>query len=779
VKGQSPVTLVKDGKALGKIYVMRPDVRPNLSLSRNKPTNVAVAHLQAFIKQATGAELEIVLTPTEIVAPGIVVGNCPQAKKAGLDGTTMPLEGFGITVADGFVFIAGNDGADPAKPDPIMHGSGIGVNEFLERYVGVRWYFLNAEIGLSIPKSKDLIIPAVSLHDAPVFIRRRVRPKPFLTGTTYGFATWFNRCNNNLPTGRGGAFGTKWGQVEDYRKNRPEIFQLHADGSRDKIMLCYGNPKTLATFLEQIERQLKQRAEKTKLTKLDKLRNIAIYGDVIAVSPHYSEDITCVCDDCQALWDHDSQPDGNASRIVATFIGKLATEVKKRWPGKIVTTKAFHNYFAAPRGVTFPDNVYLRLLNEPGMALYAQPIHAKRLQENIDRWFEMSGNKMECIDYCRWPGETTRAPFQYPNALQAYYRANRDKIVGTQIDMSKFYKNFWTIQTITTYCWLRLLWNPDHDVDATINEFCRRMFGKAEKPMRELVQMQIDGWEKAVWPSEFLGAQAIYETAYPRKTVLRMEALLGDARKLAAGNELVSKRVAHYAKPFNAFFKSSKAYSELKAPERFVSKRTDASINVDGKIDEAQWKTAPARLLIHAKSGGKTKYRSVVRSLWNEKGIYFSFELAESTPDRLEIGRGSKDSPKIWLDDNVEIFVDVTGKDQGEFYQFMLNSNDMLWDSRIKNSSWDGKGVLTASSKGKDRWSVEIYLPYAAFPNVSTPQAGKTHWAVTFARHRVADTGRTWRKAKKKPAEGSVDEYQRLHTAPIEFITMTKMNFAQ
>jgi len=64
--------------------------------------------------------------------------------------------------------------------------------------------------------------------------------------------------------------------------------------------------------------------------------------------------------------------------------------------------------------------------------------------------------------------------------------------------MSKFYMNFWTIQTVSTYCWLRLLWNPDHDVDATINEFCRRMFDKAEKPMRELVQIQIDGWEKAV-----------------------------------------------------------------------------------------------------------------------------------------------------------------------------------------------------------------------------------------------------------------------------------------
>ena len=85
----------------------------------------------------------------------------------------------------------------------------------------------------------------------------------------------------------------------------------------------------------------------------------------------------------------------------------------------------------------------------------------------------------------------------------------------------------------------------------------------------------------------------------------------------------------------------------------------------------------------------------------------------------------------------------------------------------------------TASAKGTDHWSVEVFLPYAAFPDVVNPQNGQTQWAVNFARHRVADTGRTWRKAKKKPAEGSESEYQRLHTTAIEFMTLSKLNFAK
>ena len=468
--GVPPVALVKDGKPLAKIYVMRPGAKPSLAAHRNNPTNVAISHLQAFIKQATGAELEIVLSPTEIMAPGIVVGNCPQAKKAGLDGTTMPIGGFGITAADGLVFIAGNDGADPAKPDKIMHGSAMGVNEFLERYVGVRWYFLKSDIGLSIPESKDLIVPAVSLRDAPVFAKRKFRPKPAVQSVGYGFATWFNRCNNSLPQGWVGTLGSRWGKVEEFRKNRPEIFQLNADGTRDPVRLCYGNPKTLATFLEQIERQVKQRADGTKPTKAESGKNIGIGGNAIGVTPHWGADIACQCDHCQALWDHDARPDGTASRIFATFVGNLATEVEERWPDMYVCAGVYKNFFAAPKDVTFPDNVYIGPLNEQGMAYYAQPVHQRRLQETIDRWFEMSSNKIECTDYCRWPGETTRAPFQYPNALQAYYRANRDKLVGTQIDMTKFKMTFWTRQTVSTYCWLRLLWNPDHDISATIDE---------------------------------------------------------------------------------------------------------------------------------------------------------------------------------------------------------------------------------------------------------------------------------------------------------------------
>jgi len=50
-----------------------------------------------------------------------------------------------------------------------------------------------------------------------------------------------------------------------------------------------------------------------------------------------------------------------------------------------------------------------------------------------------------------------------------------------------------------------------HDVDAAIDAFCANLFGPAAKPMRELLGMQIDGWEKSAWPGGRFSPKGVYE----------------------------------------------------------------------------------------------------------------------------------------------------------------------------------------------------------------------------------------------------------------------------
>src|SRR5207245_7544667 len=93
-------------------------------------------------------------------------------------------------------------------------------------------------------------------------------------------------------------------------------------------------------------------------------------------------------------------------------------------------------------------------------------------------------------------------------------------------------------------------------------EYCRRMYGPAATTMRQLIALQIDGWEKSRWPGGRLSAKAIHEISYPRKTVLRMEALRREARRQAGKDALLVERVDCYRQPFAEFFQESKDYAE-------------------------------------------------------------------------------------------------------------------------------------------------------------------------------------------------------------------------
>src|SRR5204863_9892711 len=126
-------------------------------------------------------------------------------------------------------------------------------------HVGVRWYFVG-DAGPSIPPSPTLTIPPVSLTDAPVFRKRELWP--VTSNPTNGNGTdmralhtalrsydsWPVKLDVHMP---------RWNNVEDYKKNRPEVFELAEHGQRNWEMLCYSNPKSLEAYLESIDRKLR------------------------------------------------------------------------------------------------------------------------------------------------------------------------------------------------------------------------------------------------------------------------------------------------------------------------------------------------------------------------------------------------------------------------------------------------------------------------------------------------------------------------------------------
>lgn len=724
------ITLVENSQAKGSICVMG-------------PLSGAVNVLQKFIEEATGAKLPIVMN--KITPPAIVIGDGELAKKHGLVGKDMPIEGFAIKTIPDHILIVGNE-------EPRSDGTAWGITEFLERFVGVRWYF-PTELGQSIPKTKTLRVEPVWLEDAPVFRMRVIWPpssNPWNgSGTQLGPLHTFLRAANSWPN-QLVVHSPDWSKVKEYTEGRPEVFQQRSDGTRDFFMLCYSHPKTLQTYLENIERAV---AKKTPV-------HLGISGKAITVSPADAE-IACYAPESRKLWDDKGGQYGTASKLVAQFVADLGREVKKRWPDMTVIYLPYLNYTLAPEGVVFPDNVEVQLCGMPGLAMYKEPEVAKSEQENIDKWVKLTGRRIQNWHYSCWPEDRTPAMYQYPHAIREFYKSNRDKTVGTFINGVT---DHWPRQQASLYCWLKVLWNPEFDVDAALDEYCRRMFGPAEKTMRELLKMQTEGWEKNRLPGGRLSAKGIHEYTFPRKTVLQMQSLLETAKKQASDDPLVKKRVEYVAGPFQAFFTESKNFAEGTGLKPLIVQKVGENPLIDGKLDDAVWKRAMAIPFVRGwdKEQKTPTYATTVKGLWSNDGVTFGFHMAEPTPDRLERTIKSRDDSMAWWDDNIELLFDVTGKNLGEFYHIIINPNGAIADAKGKDFSWNIEGLKTKAYTGKDFWSLEVYIPFAAFKEAAVPGTRpNVAWHGNFTRHRVADQGL---KPRFMTHPDSKREYQRMNT---------------
>lgn len=693
----------------------------------------AIQDLQLHIEKVTGAKLAIMTGPSNGMS-SLVVAVRPDDRD--LFPEAAGEEALAVRTAPGRVTLAGQD-------EP---GAAWAIYDFLERAVGVRWYWPEEQkstewIGTWLPKQPTLTVAPAHWTDAPFFRMREIWPSggPRLGTADVGALHRRLRSYSSWPVKLIVHAPHRWDRF--YKDTRPEIFQLRADGQRDFSMLCYGNPATLKTYLEQIESQLTATGAVNRETGI-------LLDRAVTVSPA-DIPIACNCKDCQALWNPDGGPYGTASRILGTFVARLGREVKARWPDLTVIFLPYKNYTYAPDGIAFPDNVEIQICGMPGLALYAQPAVNAAEQANIDAWARLTGRRIQNWHYSCWPEDRTLAAYLFPHVITAHYRTNRTRTVGTFINGEG---NHWQRQHVSLYTWMKTLWNPDFDADAAIEGYVTRMYGPAARPMRELIGMQIRGWEDARWPNAAFSPKTIYEMSYPRSDVQRMEALLAEAFDKASGDALVTRRLEYTAVPLRAFFQQSAEHASGTGLKTLPLLQAADDPVLDGKLDDNAWDgTEPLPFVMaQNRQSPSPQFPTTVQAVWTRRGVTFGFRMKEPEVDKLarDIGPETRDASLLWWNDNVELFLDVMGE-QADYYQIIANSRGAIADFHGKDASWNGEGIKAAAFVGDGFWSLEVYVPYAAFPAVKGPATGIA-WHGNFTRHRVTD------RSKR--------EYQRFNT---------------
>ena len=685
-----------------------------------------VTELQTSVELTTGAKLPIV--NGKIVEPAIVIGDCAEAAKLGLVGKALPVEGYELKTTANAIYIVGNDELVDAASNTESDGTAWGVIDLCERFVGVRWYWPIDDGGRSIMPQASIAIPASWYADAPAFRYRYYwdhvpnRDPRILNFLRQG-RSWPMELRVHQPA--------EWMTSEDFFKNRPEIYQMNPDGSRDHSMYCYSNPRTLETFMEQIDAHYAG----TKQASF-------VSGNTITVSPP-DLGVACLCPACSKLMDPAAGNLGSASRVMTDFVTRLANAVEKKHPGKSIMFLAYMNYTRAPAGVKLPKNVFVQVCGMNGIATYKEPEMLAADQAPIDDWIAATGNKVKEWQYSCWPADRTQAPYQYLHVLQKFYKSNRDKSVGCFINslVDDEFERF----HITFYAWMKLLWNPDFPVDAAVEAYCTRMYGPAAESVREIVYLQADGWEKSRWPNGRLTPKAIYELSYPKATMDRIRTLLAKAKIDAAPDALATKRLAYFSSIFQRGFDEYSTVMEAAGVQQMTAFKVAQAPVIDGLLDDAAWKTAEPVLFAKydeyvTKKQIACNFPTEAKAVFTLDGITFGFRMTEPSPDKLVRKITTNDNGLTYWDDCIELFLDSTGKNEGLFVQAIINVNSAIQVIGNGGGSLKPEDIKTKSALGDGFWSMEVYVPYKSLAPGARGGTG-VKWTIQLTRNRMSDAG--------------------------------------
>ncbi|MFC1528524.1 carbohydrate-binding family 9-like protein [Candidatus Latescibacterota bacterium] len=156
----------------------------------------------------------------------------------------------------------------------------------------------------------------------------------------------------------------------------------------------------------------------------------------------------------------------------------------------------------------------------------------------------------------------------------------------------------------------------------------------------------------------------------------------------------------------------------------YMVPRTTVPIDIDGRLDELDWKQAEERVMVDAYTGGETPLKSTFRMLWDDLylyvGVYFEDHDAWATYTE-------EDDP-LWEEEVLELFIDADC-DGNTYYEHEINPINAKVDLFLHRNrtsvdswrEWDFKHIRSAVSvegDGKNAgtednyWIIEVAVPF-------------------------------------------------------------------
>lgn len=529
----------------------------------------AAEELQTYLEKITGSKAKIV--SGAVTGKAIVLGAHPA--NDALDWKSLSPDEFVIdSTPDALRIAGGREAAIMNNKDGKLYvqerGTLYGVYELLES-LGVRWYRPEAW-GENVPLSKTLDIPDGRKKYQPGYKYRvgmasychwtdetpaeRAMAQRWAIRNRINVIESFPQYGGSINMGRGHAYKYLV-PPEKYFDKHPEYFAL-IDGKRDKslnVQLCLSNPDVQNLVASRIIEDKDNNPQKTG----------------ISIEPNdYSK--WCECGECRKM----DEPKLQGTRDLKGVLGKtsmsnrvcrfnniVAEKVHAKYPDLKLSWYAYNAHtqvptsiksFAQPAPVVWiaayagAYSDWNRKLEDP-----ASPQNS-RLLESLKGYPKLGAEIMiyEYLTGYAWLGPMP-ALGVIADRLKNYRKYNVKGIYSMPVGN-------WGGQGITSYLTVKMMWNPDLDVDKEISLYCKNCFGPAAEPMKRYFEIMT-----AALPSSaqvFSGGSNLRAFFTPA-LLAKLNPLIDEAAKLVAGKQPYEKYFKQFAAAHHVACEISKAES--------------------------------------------------------------------------------------------------------------------------------------------------------------------------------------------------------------------------
>lgn len=707
-------------------------------ISPEAPDSVRLAatELQTSLKTVGLGELPIREQADPGKEPAIYLGNTALARR--LDLKLEKPDAFAIRTDGGSLVIAGKDyagGPMTSFLNPFrLHesynsklkvgafgdaGTLFGVYHFLEKFVGIRWY-MPGPLGTVWPERLSrLELPEITIQKSPQFEHRHAY---------YGF---FDRSEEDSLWYRRAGYGSPFPVVVShsfayffmkYKETHPEYFAL-INGERDFAALSTVGPGNFDLSNEDfIQQVIKDANQFFKDNPEQKIFPLCPNDGMKKVS----EDLVS-----QALVDPSREKEGGKfSNYVWGFINKVAAGVAKEHPDRFVGCIAYEQYCVPPNNIEkLHPNVVVVVCKLRRGHFDAEALDQTR--KRVADW-KAKVDRIYCWEYyCDillnggWKGYPVFFPDLVQQDLKELTNVSKGEFIEAESWMPGQYStdpqsikiNYPGLQHPLLYVTARLLWEPDLDLKALLDEYYRLFYGPAENEMREFWTKAEKAWmaQKAEIPADFFTAAQMAD----------MVQLLEKAKAKTEAGSVYRQRVDLIHGEFTPATERAARLASMEKPMAEVAFLPEAPPFLADWTKTSVWASIKLIKLLDT-NFLLAKPPTHVRLGWNKEKLFVTFTCFEPEIENLIARVEQPDEGAIWSDDSVEIFLMQPGSET-EGVQFIVNSRGALWDARrdasqLALSQWKSRAIATALV-GKTQWNVLVEIPWSDL-GVEAPKAG-------------------------------------------------------